>query len=173
MTTRVERDAKFEQFVAKLKDLGRVEVFIGVLASGDAQKPHHPPSRPTSDGGESPVRLSVPTQVDVATWNEFGVTIDGEEHVPERSFLRATIDLRHPQITSQAAKEFREVIIGKRSVRDAYERLGAFTVGLIQERISRGIAPENADSTKDRKGSSTPLVDTGQLRSAITHEVRG
>ena len=31
---------------------------------------------------------------------------------------------------------------------------------------------ENAESTKKRKGSSKPLIDTGQLRKSITHVVK-
>ena len=50
--------------------------------------------------------------------------------------------------------------------------LGQKYVGQIQARISAGIPPPLAESTIARKGSSVPLIDTGQLRSAVTYEVR-
>jgi hypothetical protein len=42
---------------------------------------------------------------------------------------------------------------------------------IVQMRISQGIPPALAQATVDRKKSSVPLVDTGQLRSAITWQV--
>jgi hypothetical protein len=49
--------------------------------------------------------------------------------------------------------------------------LGLLFVGQIQERIKANIAPENADSTIERKGSSTPLINGGQLWQSVKHEV--
>lgn len=157
MSTTVERDARFDAFIKRLQETKRTEVFIGLLGSGKAQAPH----------GDGTI-----TQVDVGTWNEFGVEIDGVEHVPERSFLRATIDIKHKDITKRAATELQKAFLGKQSVGDAYERIGIAVVGMVQKRISDGIAPGNAEVTMQRKGSSTPLIDTGQLRSAVTYEVK-
>jgi hypothetical protein len=155
VTAKVEPNKKFQEFIERLIAIDRTQVFIGVLSSGKAQESH-----------------GLATQVDVATWNEFGVTIDGVEHVPERSFLRATIDLKHAEITKRAATELGKVFTGKQSVTDAYERIGAAAVGIVQDRIAAGIAPDNDPATIERKGSSTPLIDTGQLRGSITYEVR-
>jgi hypothetical protein len=66
------------------------------------------------------------------------------------------------------------VIAGKvPNVRVALDRLGAKFVGDIQRRIKAHIPPPLQQSTIDRKGSSTPLIDTGVLWSSITHEVKG
>ena len=32
--------------------------------------------------------------------------------------------------------------------------------------------PENAPSTIAKKGSSNPLIDTGEMRSKVSHEVK-
>lgn len=101
----------------------------------------------------------------VAEWAEYGI---GQ---PERSWLRGWIDEAGPEIERRMAAETRAVLAGTRTQAQAHARLGAWAVGEIQLRISRGIAPENAQSTIDRKGSSTPLIDTGQLRSSITSRV--
>ena len=41
----------------------------------------------------------------------------------------------------------------------------------MQEAISAGIDPPNAESTIKAKGSSTPLVDDGTLRQSITYVI--
>ena len=63
------------------------------------------------------------------------------------------------------------VIAGKRTKDEVLELLGQQCVGQIQERISEGIDPPNAPSTIRQKGSSTPLIDTGALRSAVNYRV--
>jgi len=117
------------------------------------------------------------TVVDLAVVHEYGKVIhkkDGTEIViPQRSFIRATIDEHAPKLQRTASALGQGVLIGKFQTGQALELLGQQGVGLIKQRIADGIAPPNADSTKARKGSSTPLVDTGQLRGAITHRVEG
>lgn len=151
-----EDDPKWQSFIGRMHELSRSSVNVGVLGSGKANDSH-------GDG------VSV---VDVATWNEFGVIVNGKVHIPERPFLRGTIDKKHRQITQFAQTEILGVAAGKKSPDDAYERVGLFTVSAVQERIADGIPPVNADSTIERKGSDKPLIDTGQLRSSITHEVK-
>lgn len=181
MSARVEKDPKFAAFLDRLKEAKGTSVFIGVLGSGKAQEIHKPPVRKRkgeSDSGHAKRAAAkggstrAITQVDIASWNEFGVTIGGVVHVPERSFLRGTIDRKHAEITKRAAKELPKAFAGKQSVAAAFERVGIATVGLIQDRIAEGIAPGNDAKTIERKGSSKPLIDSGQLRSSITYEVR-
>jgi hypothetical protein len=50
--------------------------------------------------------------------------------------------------------------------------IGMRVVGDIQDRISDGIPPPNSPITIARKGSSKPLIDSGQLRQSISFEVR-
>lgn len=103
---------------------------------------------------------------EVATMNEFGLG------VPERSFIRAWAE----EADAQCKADLRALglAITKGAVPDAQtglDQLGLRFVGQIQARISSGIPPENAQSTVDKKGSSTPLINTGQLRSSVRHKV--
>ncbi len=102
----------------------------------------------------------------VAEWMEFGTPT-----IPPRSWLRAYVDENEAEINRRVGIEMRAVIAGARSRRQALERVGVWIVGQIQERIARGIDPANAPSTIARKGSSTPLIDTGQLRSSIASRI--
>lgn len=101
----------------------------------------------------------------VAAWAEYGL---GQ---PERSWLRAWVDSARPAIDQRIKAETRAILEGKRDRATALARLGAWAVGQIQARIAQGIDPANAQSTIDRKGSSTPLIDKGQFRSSITSRV--
>lgn len=103
---------------------------------------------------------------DIASFNEYGLGI------PERSFLRAWFDANLAKNKSVLASRLRQVIKGKISKDQALGQLGASFVSGIQARISGHIPPPNADSTIARKGSSTPLIDTGTMRASITYEVK-
>ncbi len=104
----------------------------------------------------------------IAAVQEFG-SADGR--IPERSFLR--VPLRQNAETFQAIwrAQVPKVVEGELSMHQVMSQLGARAVAVSQEAISEGIAPENAESTKKRKGSSKPLIDTGQLRQSITYIV--
>lgn len=106
------------------------------------------------------------TTLEVAIWNEFGTG-----RIPERSFLRAWFDENKERARQDWSKMMRAVAKGKLSKEDALERFGQRVVGEIQARIASSIPPPNAASTVARKGSSTTLVDTGQLRTSITYIV--
>ena len=97
--------------------------------------------------------------------HEFG-SADGR--IPERSFLR--VPLRQNAETFQAIwrAQVPKVVDGDMTMHQVMSQLGARAVAVSQEAISEGIAPENAESTKKRKGSSKPLIDTGALRQSIT-----
>lgn len=117
--------------------------------------------------GEQQYADSEATVLDVATWNEFGT-----EDIPARSFLRGWADENESANVERMRRIGQAVMQGKLpSVEAGLARFGVFAVGSIQKRIADGISPENAPSTVARKGSSTPLIDTGQLRSSITYRV--
>ena len=102
----------------------------------------------------------------VASVQEFG-SADGR--IPERSFLRSGISDSEPQIKKLYEKMMPEVIDKDLDVSVIQSMVGELVVGRIVERISEGIDPANAPETIKRKGSSTPLIDTGHLRQSITY----
>lgn len=107
--------------------------------------------------------------VDVATFNEFGLG------VPERSFVRAWYDNTTEENKAFIVQQLQLVIKGKITKDQALERMGLKFQSAMQQNISDGGNPPfqaNAQSTIDRKGSSSPLIDSGQLRSSITFSVK-
>lgn len=123
---------------------------VGILAKGEDAK------KEASEG------LTV---ADVATFHEFGLG------VPQRSFIRGWYDDFLDRNKADFRALFRQVVYGKIDRATMWQRLGLKWVADIQRRIVAGIAPGLAASTIARKGSSTPLIDTGQLKSSVTFEV--
>lgn len=99
---------------------------------------------------------------------EYG-SADG--HIPERSFLRVPLRQNEDALKGMFRKLMKQVTAGEVTMYSAMDQVGARAAGLSKEAIESGIAPANAPSTIKRKGSATPLVDTGALSQAITHVV--
>lgn len=106
------------------------------------------------------------TVTEVATIHEYGLG------VPERSFIRGWADETRTENEDNLRKIAEAVVKGKFDLRTGLERYGLRCVGSVQRRISGNIPPPLAQVTIDRKGSSVALIDTGQLRSSIRHQVR-
>lgn len=105
----------------------------------------------------------------IAASNEFG-TEDG--HIPERSFLRSTVDDNENEILDDLQAATEAVLDGRSTTTREFGIVGEKVVGMVKERIAAGIEPENAPSTIAAKGSDTPLIDDGRLRNSITHDLR-
>lgn len=160
--TDTDRGAK--AFAERIKALAAstARVRVGVLA--DAPKQEH-----ASVGAEGGTAAPKPvTLIEVAGWHEFGAP---DANIPQRSFIRGTVDEKRDDIARLEAVLLENVVTGKITEDQALDQLGAKVAGMVQTRISQGIPPALAQATIDRKKSSVPLVDTGQLRSAITWQV--
>lgn len=156
MTFRItEKDKGWNKFLAKLAKEKELTLGVHAKDAGDS----HP-------GGV--------TVLDVATWMEFGTEdADGNTHVPARSFVREWVDDNRAEIDEAMRQLSLEIIRGKTNTDKALTKFGLWAEGNMKQRISKGIPPELADSTIEKKGSkkTTPLIDTGQLRSSVTHKV--
>lgn len=120
---------------------------------------------PRGSGTHGPSGLPV---VQLGAIHEFG-SADG--NIPERSFLRSTMESKRREHNAIIRKLGRSVMTGRQDPRVALEQLGMVAAANVQETIADGVPPPNAPATVRRKGSSKPLVDTGALRQAITHQV--
>jgi hypothetical protein len=151
----VDKDNGYDALMKASATWGDKSIRIGVL---------------DKDGGES--HGGGTTVIDVATWNEFGVKDEkGDWKIPPRSFIRAFGDQERAEAVKLLKRLYALVVMGRMTEEKALDMFGVWAVGRIQARIAQGIPPANADSTVRRKGSSTPLIDTGQLRSSISFEV--
>ena len=92
--------------------------------------------------------------------------------IPERSFLRAGFDKHNKEVLEATEAVLPDVLIGTMSVEPFAELVGLQLKGKIQDYAVNLRDPPNHSFTIDQKGSSNPLVDTGQMINGITYEVR-
>lgn len=108
------------------------------------------------------------TVVDVATFNEFGT-----ETIPERSFIRSTVDQKFNTYLERSKQLQAKCVLQELSVGKALSVLGELIQSDIVATINQGVEPENSPRTIAMKGSSKPLVDSGQLKQSIRYKVEG
>lgn len=89
--------------------------------------------------------------------------------IPERPFMRSTFDEQFPNINAMVANEYDKILQSRSTVKISLGRIGAFVKGRIQAKITALTSPPNAPSTRRQKKSSNPLIDTGEMRQAISH----
>jgi phage gpG-like protein len=154
-----DKDMGFKDFMKFLKDAedGPI-VKVGVLGTPEN-------IAPDTDG------ISL---VGYASVNEFGTDKAGKNKnvtIPERSFIRSTVDEKKRSIASKSAHMQRRLFTGKSSIEQALGLMGEHIQNHIQDKIINLKDPPNKPSTIKKKGSSNPLVDTGRLKNSISYEV--
>ena len=173
MTTTGDKFNRIPDLVRELNYLATHQVHIGIFA--DAER--------TDDatmlviayahefGAKIPKRFKT-THVQ----GPWGSTKERDESakwiiIPERSYLRAGFDTYANEVQGKMEYLLGQVLDGKTTGRHALNALGGFVATRIQAYLTDLKTPPLAESTIKRKGSSNPLIDTGQLRDSITWQV--
>ena len=145
--TVVDKDHGWKALGERLDDMSRgTYVLVGIQGSeGTAQH--------GADGL---------TNIELGTLHEFGVG------VPQRSFIRTTIDDSRKHLSNLLAKLGQRVVMGELPEAAALGAVGEQAVGLIKQRIASHIPPPLAAETIARKGTDVPLIEHGTLISSIT-----
>lgn len=156
------------------RDLGMKSLMRMVTRMQD-EKPKVAVGITGKSGGKAHEGADGMSIVDIGAVHEFGIP----GRIPRRSFLRDTID--------QHEKKYRAYMVSglRKDALDAVKsgttfstetrvlkRTGLMVEGDIKKRIAQGIAPALAPATIAAKGSSKPLINTGQLRASIASELR-
>lgn len=102
----------------------------------------------------------------IASYHEYGT-----KHIPKRSMIFKWVEQRKKQIVDASVLIAGQIVEKRISARQGIGKLGAFAQGDIQARMSEGIPPPLSEVTIKRKGSSTPLIDTGQMRASVSYRV--
>lgn len=112
--------------------------------------------------------------VKYAATNEFGTSPGTSPRIPERSFLRAGIDeaRRKKKVQAKVAELVESVILGKLTPLQALSNLGEWGANVVKKKIQAGPFTPLAESTKKRKGSDVPLIETRRLFNNITHRIK-
>ena len=93
-----------------------------------------------------------------------------EVTIPERSFIRASYDKNKDHFASVCEESLQMALLGQISTREAAERIGNAGVSMIVEYIHSGMLKAKSSITlSSSPQKTTPLIDSGQLISAITY----
>lgn len=92
-------------------------------------------------------------------------------HIPERSFLRAGFDDNQEAIREKAQKVLADVAAGKTTERGLCQAVGMVMASKIKDYARDLQSPENHPFTVEQKGSSNPLVSTGDMIGGITWRI--
>lgn len=102
---------------------------------------------------------------EVAAVHEFGSL-----NMPERSFLRAGIRKNLKAYHQLNKKTLRQVLLGRMTLVHALGLLGEQAKSDVQTEITDGDFAPLSEATIKRKGSSKPLIDSGQMRQSVAWE---
>lgn len=117
-----------------------------------------------------------------AIWNEFGTRGSGQAFmtdrgggfggpIPERPFMRGAMRANRGKYQRAMSAGAREILQSGSSLRSVLSRLGIIAQGDIQSEITSLQSPPNSPTTIRLKGSSNPLIDTGEMRQKVTWKV--
>jgi hypothetical protein len=143
----------WDELIARAHKLDRAYVKVGVLEE---------------KGGDAIHEDSDMTLVEIAATHEFG-----NEHIPERSFIRATFLVRRVNaLASMQARLAKAIVTKGLDPKRALGMLGSWGAAEVKNTFTEiDIPPPLADSTIMAKGSSKPLIDTAQLKNSISYQV--
>jgi hypothetical protein len=143
-----------KKFFKEIEELKKLKVRVGFSANGQGYGAKHEAISVENGNG--------PTIAEIAAWNEFGT-----EYIPSRPFLRQSIDKNGALIANACKQLITAIVKGEATAETALKGIGALQVGLVQREIRDGGFAPNADSTRAKKGSATPLIDTGRMRQSV------
>lgn len=92
----------------------------------------------------------------------------GTDTIPPRPWL----DVGVAQSTKEYLQIIQDGIEDGLSMQQIHEQLGLVAAASVQQYMVDLRTPPNAPSTIERKGSSNPLIDTGELRQSVTYEIQ-
>lgn len=155
-----DNSVEFDRIVRAVSEKKAGAVYIGVLAEESA-------------GAGSGIGLA-----GIATVHEFGAVIKGSAFgdivIPERSFVRSTMDAERERIAQLSERLWNLVLEGRITKFEALQRMGIFIQGAIQNTITVLRDPKNAPVTIALKGFDNPLIGPAPavLQSSIIFAVR-
>lgn len=149
VTTRLIKDVDLRVFdELKRRLIGERVVKIGF-----------PQGKTEADG--TPVAL-------IAATHEFG---SPERGIPERSFLRSGMRENQEKYVRLNKVNLVRILRGQLTSDQALGQLGEMAKGDVQQKIRSGDFAPLKQATMDRKGSSKPLIDTGQMVQSVSCEL--
>ena len=97
-----------------------------------------------------------------------GLKVGKTIKIPERAFLRGGFDENRDKVMQRAQQCVADVAAGKMTARGLHQAVGLMLSSKIKDYARDLSSPANHPFTVEQKGSSNPLVDTGDMIGGIT-----
>lgn len=154
-------DHGYRAMMQRIESAKQASIAVGIMGEKGEE-----PVKDTHGNGQPRGGGRGLTVLAVASFHEFG------QGVPERAFIRGWYDSFKDTARKQISLMLQSVIAGRRTKAQAMEVLGVRWVAELQKYIAVGTNLKPLERvTILAKGSSVPLVDTGQLKASITYRV--
>lgn len=92
----------------------------------------------------------------------------GNDNIPPRPWLDVGVETGNKEYLTI----IKDAIKNETPMDQALERVGVVAVGKAQVYMTQLKSPANAESTIKAKGSSNPLIDTGELRASVNYKIQ-
>lgn len=91
--------------------------------------------------------------------------------IPERPFLRSAMRDNKGKYRDGMKASARKLLLGQTSLQTVLSKLGIMAKSDVDESISTWTTPGNSEVTIAIKGSSHPLIDTGEMKRSVSYKV--
>lgn len=161
MTLTVKQD-RLQEVLASLKDLTKHQVLVGIPSEKAERQPD----------SEDPEPLS---NAEIGYIHEFGAP---EANIPARPFLVPGVKDNLDKVEKRYRAAAQKALDGDHdAVEKAHIAVGLETAASVQRKVTQGpFVPLSPVTIAKRKAKGRtgvkPLIDTGQLRRAVTYVIR-
>jgi hypothetical protein len=108
------------------------------------------------------------TVVEVATLMEYG---SPKMRIPPRPTLVPTFEEQKEKLFADLKDQYSLVLEGKQTTARALLKIGLFLQKKVIDKINSLFSPPLSKITIELKGSTKPLIDTGQMRQSVKAKV--
>ena len=151
MIIRTEHNGGLKGFLERFKEIGKPKVYIGVPASKNGMH----------EGG-----------INMATLLAIHVLGAPSRGIPQRDPLRPPLIANAQRYSDLLALGLKNALSDGTDPKLVYEKIGIVATNDVYDYFVTGNFKPLSEKTIKAKGSSKPLIDTEELRGAITYEVR-
>ena len=152
MIIRKEYNGGLKGFLERFRDIGKPKVYIGVPSS---KNPIHKDSK-----------------VNMATLLALHVYGAPSRGIPQRDPLRPPLIANAQRYSDLLALGLKNALSDGTDPKLVYEKIGIVATNDVKDYFITGNFKALSEKTIKAKGSSKPLIDTGELRNSISYEVR-
>ena len=151
MIIRTEHNGGLKGFLERFREIGKPKVYIGVPASKNGMH----------EGG-----------INMATLLAIHVLGAPSRGIPQRDPLRPPLIANAQQYNNLLTLNLKNALSDGTDPKIVYEKIGIVATNDVKDYFITGNFKALSEKTIKAKGSSKPLIDSGELRNSISYEVR-